>query len=154
MQKKNTWIGSIIIILIIVVVGGFLIFHKSSKPATTSSNQSTTNSSTTAVNNDIVKTKTASGIGQYLANSNGAALYTYSGDTKGVSNCTGSCADDWPPYSPSSSSATLPANITIITRSDGSMQYAYKGQPLYTFASDPSGQVTGNGVGGFSVAKP
>ena len=49
---------------------------------------------------------------------------------------------------------TLPANVTVITRSDGGKQYAYKGMPLYTFTSDGNGQVTGDGVENFHIAKP
>jgi predicted lipoprotein with Yx(FWY)xxD motif len=153
MQKKNSWIWTAIVVLIVIGVGGYLIFHKSPKPAATSNTQSTT-STKTATNNGIIQTKTASSVGQYLATSSNSALYTYSGDTQGVSNCTGSCITSWPPYAPTTSTATLPTNVTIITRSDGSKQYAYKGLPLYTFTGDSSGQVTGNGVSGFSVAKP
>jgi predicted lipoprotein with Yx(FWY)xxD motif len=29
---------------------------------------------------------------------------------------------------------------TVITRDDGSKQWAYKGQPLYTYARDTAGQ--------------
>jgi len=153
MQKKNMGIWSIIVVLFVIGVGGYLIFHKSPKPATTSTKQSTT-SSKTAINKGIIQTKTVSGIGLYLADSSDNSLYTYSGDTQGVSNCTGSCISSWPPYSPTTSSVTLPTNVTIITRSDGSKQYAYKGLPLYTFTGDSSGQLNGNGVSGFSVAKP
>ncbi|HEY5267578.1 MAG TPA: hypothetical protein VII94_00385 [Candidatus Saccharimonadales bacterium] len=148
MTKKNIWISTIIIILILAI-GGYLIFHKSYKTPTS---YSTTNTSTNTAT--IVQTKTVSGIGQYLADSRGNALYTYSADTSGVSNCNGSCVYSWPIYSPTDSSTTLPTNVTIISRSDGSKQYAYKGMPLYTFTSDSSGQVTGNGVSGFYVAKP
>src|ERR1035441_4495455 len=112
MQKKYMWVWTIIVVLIVVGVSGYLIFHKSSTPASTSTTQSTTSSKTTT-NNNIIQTKTASGIGQYLADSSGNTLYTYSGDTKGVSNCTGSCISSWPPYGPTTSSVTLPTNVTI-----------------------------------------
>jgi predicted lipoprotein with Yx(FWY)xxD motif len=53
------------------------------------------------------------------------------------------------------STTGLPANISTIKRSDnGQIQYTYKGMPLYYFASDTKGQVTGNAVSGFYVAKP
>ncbi len=157
-NNKRIWIA--LIIVIILAVGGYLIFHKSPK-STNSNTASSTYSSTTSPNNtatksaDIIQTETESGIGQYLADSSGSALYTYSGDTKGVSNCTGSCLYSWPAYSPTTSSeSALPANVTIITRNDGTKQYAYNGLPLYTFVNDPSGQVTGDGISGFKVAKP
>jgi len=43
-----------------------------------------------------------------------------------------------------------------LTRADnGSTQITYNGLPLYYFASDSTpGKASGDGVGGFSVAKP
>ena len=144
-------------ILAVLVIGGgaYAIFHKSpsaSNPYSTASTSSTqTKPATSAA---IIQTKTDASLGQYLAGSNGAALYTYGADTTGVSNCTGSCLYSWPIYAATSSSASMPANVTVITRSDGGSQYAYKGMPLYTFSSDSSGKVTGDNVANFHVAKP
>ena len=154
MQKKL-----LITVLAILIIGGgaYAIFHKSptTTPASSSSAASTPPKQTpAAASGSIVQTKTASSVGQYLADANGSALYTYGGDTIGVSNCSGSCLYTWPVYGPTSTSASLPANVTIITRSDGSKQYAYKGMPLYTFTSDSAGQVTGDNVSNFHIAKP
>jgi predicted lipoprotein with Yx(FWY)xxD motif len=75
-------------------------------------------------------------------------------DSNGVSNCSGSCLTNWPIYE-ATATTDLPANVTVITRSDGKKQYAYKGMPLYYFSGDTSaGQVTGDGVNNFHVAKP
>lgn len=150
MQRKT--IGIVIALVIVAGLGiGLAATHKTAKKQTpvssTSSNISTTS-------NAVVQTKTSSNFGQYLADTNGNALYTYIKDTRGVSNCYGSCVASWPIYAATSVSANLPTNITVVTRTDGSKQYAYKGLPLYTFVSDSNGQVTGDGVGGFSVAKP
>ncbi len=153
-MKKSYLIG--ILIIIILAAGGYLIFHKSPKP--TANNNSTGTSSqnqTAAVNNSVVKTKTSASLGQYLTDPNGKALYTYSADSSGVSNCTGSCLGIWPPYLATATLASLPANINTIKRTDtGATQYTYKGLPLYYFASDSSDQATGNGIGGFTLAKP
>ena len=88
------------------------------------------------------------------------ALYTYTKDTAGVSNCTGSCATFWPPYIVSKSQG-LVAGLNIngalgtIKRSDGTLQLTYKGAPLYFWSQDgKAGEVTGNNVNGFVVAKP
>jgi predicted lipoprotein with Yx(FWY)xxD motif len=45
---------------------------------------------------------------------------------------------------------------TMLTRGDGSNQWAYKDKPLYRFAKDQKpGDLTGDGVGGvWHVAKP
>jgi predicted lipoprotein with Yx(FWY)xxD motif len=108
---------------------------------------------TTSTASQIVTTKTDSKLGQYLADGNDKALYTYGADTNGVSNCTGSCLAAWPVYEATSTS-NLPANVTVISRSDGTKQYAYKGMPLYYYSSDTAGKVTGDGVNNFHVAKP
>jgi predicted lipoprotein with Yx(FWY)xxD motif len=44
----------------------------------------------------------------------------------------------------------------MLTRGDGSNQWAYKDKPLYRFAKDQKpGDLTGDGVGGvWHVAKP
>jgi predicted lipoprotein with Yx(FWY)xxD motif len=151
-NKNSTVIG--IVIVIIVVVGGFAVFHKSSKktPASTSSS---TQSSASTVNNAVLVTKTSASIGSYLAEPNGDALYTYGGDSSGVSTVTGSLLASWPAYQDKGATTGLPANVGTIKRTDnGEIQYTYKGMPLYTFVSDSAGQVTGNGVSNFSVATP
>lgn len=86
----------------------------------------------------------------------GLALYTFSGDTvSNQSNCTGGCLAIWPAHA-ATASETATGNFTIFTRSDnGALQWAYKGKPLYTFAADtPNHNGTGNGVQGFTIARP
>ena len=155
MRKGNSAIITIIV-LIILVGGGYALLHKSNKPASSSTKTSTTSQSTApAVNNAVLVTKTASNVGQYLADPSGKTLYTYSADSNGVSNCMGSCLANWPAYVDSGSTSNLPAGVGIIKRTDnGQTQYTYNGLPLYYFVSDPQGQVTGNGVQNFKVAKP
>ena len=159
MDKKNTWIISIIV-LVIVVVGGYLLLHKpkSTAPAyTTSTTSTSTNSPSTAgeVNNAVLKTKSNSTVGSYLTDPNGDTLYTVDTGVAGVSACNSSCLNAWPAYQDKGSTSGLPENVTTIKRADnGEIQYMYKGMPLYFFSSDTTGQVSGNGVAGFSVAKP
>jgi predicted lipoprotein with Yx(FWY)xxD motif len=83
----------------------------------------------------------------------GLPLYEFSGDTAGVSNCTGGCAAIWPPLMSGATSKPV-GDFTIITRSNPSgSQWAYLGKALYTFASDTAGQPpTGVGIQGFSLA--
>ncbi|HEV2412646.1 MAG TPA: hypothetical protein VGS28_02455 [Candidatus Saccharimonadales bacterium] len=148
MKNSNTVL--IIVIVIVLAVGGYFIFHKSPK-----STPSTSTQNVAAVNNAVLKTKTTSGIGQYLASPNGKALYTYQLDSKNTSNCSGSCLAQWPAYVDTGSTSNLPSGVGVIKRSDDNQeQYTYKGMPLYFFISDSSGKVTGNGIGSFSVAKP
>lgn len=155
MKKSSTMLVGIIIVLV-AVVGGYAIFHKSSKTTTpTSTSNPSTKSQTAAVNNAVLMTKNNSSVGQYLTDSSGNTLYTYGGDSAGVSNCSGSCLSSWPAYQDKGSTTGLPSNVSTIKRTDnGQIQYTYKGMPLYTFVSDSQGQVTGDGVSNFQVAKP
>ena len=103
-----------------------------------------------APSNNIYMTKTnASGV-SYMTDFNGMTLYTFDKDTSGVSNCTGKCLTVWPVYtSGTTAQGTFPTNISVITRADGSKQFAWKGMPLYYYANDQkAGDMTGDGVGG------
>src|SRR3569833_3053948 len=53
----------------------------------------------------------------------------------GKSACNGPCATNWPALKAEASDAAGDG-YTIITRDDGSKQWAHKGKPLYTFAKD------------------
>ena len=81
-----------------------------------------------------------------LADPNGMTLYTYDKDTPGKSACTGECAEYWPPVKASASDKPV-GDLTLITRDDGTKQWADGGKPLYTYVKDKKpGDVTGDGV--------
>lgn len=153
---KRVIIG--VIIVIIVVVGIVLGLRGSSNsPATTSNTttQTTNGTKQPAVNNAVLTTKTDPTLGKYLADPSGNPLYTFNADTKGMSNCTGSCLAEWPAYQDKGSTMNLPAGVSTIKRTDnGQIQFTFNGMPLYFFVKDRDGQATGNGVDNFSIAKP
>jgi predicted lipoprotein with Yx(FWY)xxD motif len=152
-MKKSSSIIIAIMVIIVIAGGGYALFHKSSK--TTPASTSTSKQTKPAVTNAVLITKTDATVGQYLADPSGKALYTYGGDSAGVSNCTSSCLANWPAYQDKGSTTNLPSGISTIKRSDnGETQYTYIGMPLYYFVSDGPGQVTGNGVENFHVAVP
>jgi predicted lipoprotein with Yx(FWY)xxD motif len=93
--------------------------------------------------------------GQTLVNVKGMTLYTYDKDRNGQSSCNGTCAKSWPPLLATTASSAS-GNWSIITRSDGSKQWAYKGKPLYTWSKDTKpGDTTGDGIkAAWHVAKP
>lgn len=100
-------------------------------------------------------------LGQFLVASNGKAVYTYDGDKAGVSNCNGSCADTWPPYTVSSAASikgasNLTGTVGTITRDNGSIQVTYNGKPLYFYSKDTAaGKASGQGNGGvWFIVKP
>ncbi len=88
--------------------------------------------------------------GSYLTDAKNMTLYTFDKDKSGVSNCTGSCAKMWPAFTGAAGATTnLPANIATMKRADGSMQYTWKGMPLYFYSGDKkAGDTNGDGFGG------
>jgi predicted lipoprotein with Yx(FWY)xxD motif len=93
--------------------------------------------------------------GKVYSDAKGMTLYTFDKDTKGVSNCNDGCAVKWPPVM-APAKAQGEGQFSVITRADGSKQWAVNGMPLYTWIKDKkSGDVTGDGVKGvWHVAKP
>ncbi|NBA94440.1 hypothetical protein [Pseudomonas sp. R5(2019)] len=85
----------------------------------------------------------------------GMTLYTFDKDAGGKSMCNGECAKNWPPLMVMGKEAAKD-DWTHVTRDDGSMQWAYKGKPLYTFVKDKkAGDMTGDGMKDvWHVAKP
>ena len=81
-----------------------------------------------------------------LATSAGATVYTFDKDTagSGKSACNGPCAQLWPPVAAQASDSAS-GDWSIVTRDDGSKQWAYKGAPIYTFSKDAKpGDTTGD----------
>jgi predicted lipoprotein with Yx(FWY)xxD motif len=70
-----------------------------------------------------------------MADHKGMTLYTFDKDTGGKSVCTGQCAENWPPFKVEPG-AKAEGDWTIVKRDDGTMQWAYKGKPLYYFMKD------------------
>jgi len=85
-------------------------------------------------------------IGPVLANGAGMTLYIFDKDEKGKSNCYGKCAVNWPPYI-AKGGEVKEGEFSTIKRKDDSLQWAYDGNPLYTWIKDKKmGDVTGDGV--------
>ncbi len=88
-------------------------------------------------------TRTADGM---LIGPSGMTLYTFDRDVagSGKSQCNGPCAALWPPMM--AAAADQPAGAySIVTRDDGSRQWAYKGKPVYTYKADQkAGDRTGD----------
>jgi predicted lipoprotein with Yx(FWY)xxD motif len=96
-----------------------------------------------------------SSAGLILTDANGMSLYTFAKDAPGVSNCTGDCVANWPILA-AEDEAPADGDWTVIERSDGAYQWAYKGMPLYLFVQDAAaGDITGDGKGGnWMLARP
>jgi predicted lipoprotein with Yx(FWY)xxD motif len=86
--------------------------------------------------------------GEVLTDAKGMTLYTFDKDTEGKSNCSGECAEYWPPAMASASDKAT-GDLSIIKRADGSMQWADDGKPLYTYVDDKKpGDVMGDNKNG------
>ena len=81
-----------------------------------------------------------------LVNASGMTLYTFDKDVAGSnkSMCNGPCIALWPAHA-AAADAKPEGDYSIITRDDGSKQWAYQGKPLYTYTADKkAGDATGD----------
>ena len=90
-----------------------------------------------------------------LVDHNGMTLYTFDKDAGGKSMCNDTCAKNWPPLMVQGDHKNM-GKWSIVTRDDGSKQWAYDGKPLYTFVKDAkAGDMAGDGMKDvWLVAKP
>lgn len=98
-----------------------------------------------------------------LTDRNGMTLYTFDDDKEpAVSTCYGDCAIKWPPLRVMNLSNDVEDsawvsyshdNWSLVTRTDGTQQWAYKGKPLYTWYKDKKpGDATGEKIKGWHIA--
>ena len=71
-------------------------------------------------------------------------LYTYDPDHDGRSSCEKSCEKIWAPVLASVSAAPL-GHWTLVARSVGYRQWAYRGHPVYTLIGDVPNEPKGDG---------
>lgn len=81
-----------------------------------------------------------------LADTRGMTLYTYSRDRPNVSTCFRVCERLWPIFAAGLDDEPQ-GEFGIIERMDGSLQWTWRGQPLYYWVRDRNpGDITGDGV--------
>lgn len=155
--KRPLWQWIALYVVIAVVVYGviYIAFIHKQSPNTMQVNSTQPTQaaqitqSTQQAQNSVYKMVQTGSIGTIMTDVKGMTLYTYAKDTAGVSNCTGQCLANWPAYTAPAQTGNFPANVSVIKRSDGTLQYAWKGMPLYYFVKDSvQGDAKGNGVGG------
>jgi predicted lipoprotein with Yx(FWY)xxD motif len=151
------WIALYVVIGGIIYVAIYIAFFHKQNPYSynTSSYQAKSMSQTQQVQNGVYKTMSKDKLGMVMTDMKGMTLYTFAKDSSGVSTCTGGCLKAWPAYIAPSKASNLPTNISVVARSDGTLQYAWKGLPLYYYSKDgDSGDAYGNGIGSvWSVIK-
>lgn len=83
-----------------------------------------------------------SDFGEYLTDGNSISLYMFELDSKNVSNCSGNCLVEWPPYlidknsKPLAGTGVNQSMLSTITRPDSTVQVTYNGWPLYYYKSE------------------
>ncbi len=152
-----------IVAIIIVILGGWYFFARSGAGATAEmqpagalgvqGSQDQTNTGQAAVPPVVTVAHDAT-LGDYLVAENGMTVYLYTKDTTNVSNCSGTCAVNWPPYlrtgaEPLVAGENATGTLATIARADGGEQVTYNGIPLYFWKNDAKpGDTTGQNVGG------
>ena len=92
--------------------------------------------------------------GGMLTDSAGMTLYTFDKDAagSGKSVCNGPCATNWPPLKATADDKPV-GSWSIVTRDEGSRQWAYKGKPVFyglgsfSFHTGHGGKKHGDWVG-------
>ena len=83
--------------------------------------------------------------GKVLFDNTGQALYLFTADTAKRSNCSGDCAEAWPPFYArgrlTAGSGVRKSLLGSIRRADGTRQVTYAGHPLYFYVHDPKGEI-------------
>ncbi len=87
--------------------------------------------------------------GPVLTDRKGFVLYTFDRDTPGKSTCTGACAEAWPPVSAADYNGGAKGfKLSVITRDDGTKQWAWEEKPLYRYSKDAKpGDILGHNQG-------
>jgi len=95
-----------------------------------------------------------------MVNGVGRTVYRFDKDTANPpkSNCNDACAKTWPPVLVQAGSRVFvdgvsSADVSAVTRADGTEQVTLKGWPLYLYSQDSKpGDINGQGVGGVWAA--
>jgi len=98
-----------------------------------------------------VLARTVPGLGKIVVDGKGFTLYMYAPDRQGASQCTGFCAQQWPPLllpqgseQPKAGPGVKAALLGTVRRPNGQLQETYNGWPLYLWQGDSApGQATG-----------
>lgn len=91
-------------------------------------------------------------VGRQLTLTNGFSVYVWDGDHQNISNCDSSCLKRWQPVLAPEIGATAREEWSVIERSPGVKQWAYRGRPLYTYVAEPGpGAIHGIDVPGWHV---
>ena len=97
---------------------------------------------------DIALSVDVNGVSEFRAVSNMHPIYVYDGDFPAQSNCNEGCIGPWSPVLATYQSTKAVGYWTQIIRSEGRIQWAYKGHPIYTFYNDSTDKANGDNADG------
>jgi predicted lipoprotein with Yx(FWY)xxD motif len=148
MNATRTGSGAVLFAALIIGCG-----HRDVAADTTASVSARTDSAAGSISQSL-NTAVAPGIGRYLTDADGRAVYMFVRDSRNVSACSDACAAAWPPLAPSagpSADTTVKAAmIGTITRGDARQQTTYNGMPVYYYEDDEHpGDIKGQGKNEF-----
>ena len=107
----------------------------------------------TPTSDALISVGTPESIAPVLVNFEGRTLYAFSKDRTGVSACFGRCAKAWKPLvlhgEPETIRGARSDLIDSVRRPDGAVQATYANWPLYTLASEHTGEAHGAGLKAF-----
>ena len=106
---------------------------------------STENTATDSIAYDSTNNRLVTGMADAMP---GKTVYVFDNDLgEAMSTCEAACATTWPPVLGTAASIENVPGLSLIARSDDSMQVTYLGRPLYTFSGDTAaGQNNGQAV--------
>jgi predicted lipoprotein with Yx(FWY)xxD motif len=149
-MNKVTWIA--LAVVVVLAVGGFFYLRTYGTQHLVEISDSAVDSTTLDrdYHDNIYLVRNDAQKGGYVTDFAGMTLYIYGNDTVGVSMCTGECESRWKPYtSGATAQGTMPQHVSVITRPDGSEQFAWDGMPLYYFTGEQNpGEILGDGMEG------
>jgi predicted lipoprotein with Yx(FWY)xxD motif len=92
-----------------------------------------------------VKIAKSDDYGKVLMNKGNKALYLFTKDGKGPSDCYGACAVAWPPLltkgKPRAGKGVIGRKLGTTKRTDGKRQVTYGGHPVYFYEHDRPGVI-------------
>ena len=97
----------------------------------------------------LAQTKWVDGL---LTDDSGVPIYTSKREAPGTSECYGQCLSFYLPYL-DAADAKPSGDLSLITRKDGNLQWAYKGKALYRWWNDKKPMAADGHVGNWYLVR-
>jgi len=138
MKRSMIAVAAVVALLALAACGGGGYDSRDSSPGTQSGDDTAT-----------VSVEELGGSGRVLVDSAGKALYAADEEADSSVVCTGACTSFWIPLTidrGAPSGDSLPSELGVVERADGTRQVTFDGKRLYTFVEDKPGEASGDGL--------